>query len=239
MKFTFRGFNGEVPPLPPISWEPEAPCSRCWFIFLSSVIGVLRFKQDVEAEHLTPEDQLFILMQTGLYLTATRGHATREVRICYERAEPLCHSLNHPVDLFAALIGQWRHSLLTDKLATTMQLAKRAYSAAREQDEVSLLTNAFRILAVTHYFSGNFKVARRYAQRGVQLGREGRIRSRFEEVNSPVVVCLSFDALCGWHFGETALFSKHDGASRFSRERIERHLCISRRAVSCTVCSSL
>ena len=161
-------------------------------------------QKDVDAEHLTQEDQLFILMQAGLYLTATRGHATREVRICYERAEPLCHSLNHPVDLFAALIGQWRHSLLTDKLATTMQLATRAYSTAREQDEVSLLTNAFRILAVTHYFSGNLKIARRYARRGVHLGREGRIRRRFEEVNSPVIVCLSFDALCGWHFGETA-----------------------------------
>jgi predicted ATPase len=85
-----------------------------------------------------------------------------------------------------------------------MQLAKRAYSVAREQDEVSLLTNACRILAVTHYFWGNLKIARRYAKRGVQLGREGRIRPRFEEVNSPVVVCLSFDALCGWHFGETA-----------------------------------
>jgi predicted ATPase len=108
------------------------------------------------------------------------------------------------LDLFAALIGQWRHSLLTDKLTTTMQLAKRAYWVAREQDEVSLLTNAFRILAVTHYFSGNLKIARRYARRGVQLGREGRIQPRFEEVNSPIVVCLSFDALCGWHFGETA-----------------------------------
>jgi hypothetical protein len=63
-------------------------------------------------------------MQTGLYLTATRGHATREVRICYEGAEPLCHSLNRHVDLFASLIGQWRHSLLTDKLTTTIELGQ-------------------------------------------------------------------------------------------------------------------
>jgi tRNA A-37 threonylcarbamoyl transferase component Bud32/tetratricopeptide (TPR) repeat protein len=161
-------------------------------------------QHSVEEQYLAAEDQLFVLMQAGLYLTATRGHATREVRICYEDAEPLCHSLNRPLDLFASLIGQWRHSLLTDKLMTTMQLAKRAYSVAREEDEVSLLTNACRILAVTHYFSGNFKVAQRYAKRGVQLGGEGRIRPRFEEVNSPAVVCLSFEALCGWHFGEIA-----------------------------------
>jgi hypothetical protein len=44
----------------------------------------------VEAQSLTPEDQLYILMQAGQYLTATRGFAAREALICYERAEPLC-----------------------------------------------------------------------------------------------------------------------------------------------------
>jgi predicted ATPase len=68
----------------------------------------------------------------------------------------------------------------------------------------SLLTNACRILTVTHYFSGNFKVAQRHAKHGIQLGAEGRIRRRFEEVNSPIVVCLSFEALCTWHFGGVA-----------------------------------
>ena len=44
----------------------------------------------VEGQSLTAEDQLFILMQAGLYLTATRGFAAPEARICYERAESLC-----------------------------------------------------------------------------------------------------------------------------------------------------
>ena len=143
-------------------------------------------------------------MQAGLYLTATRGHSTPEVRICYERAEPLCHSLDRPLVLFSALIGQWRYSLLTAKLTVTMQIAKRAYSMAREQNDAALLMGAFRMLAVTLYFSGHFKVARRCARRGVQLWRAGGIQSRFEEVNSPVVVCMSFLALCEWHFGEIA-----------------------------------
>ena len=50
----------------------------------------------IEGQRLTEEDQLFILMQAGLYLTATRGMAAPEARMCYERAEPLCHSLNDP-----------------------------------------------------------------------------------------------------------------------------------------------
>ena len=54
----------------------------------------------VEGQSLTAEDQLFILMQAGLYLTATRGFAAPEARICYERAESLCHSLNRPLLLY-------------------------------------------------------------------------------------------------------------------------------------------
>ena len=159
---------------------------------------------DVERQSLTAEDQLFILMQAGLYLTATRGHSTSEVRVCYEAAEPLCHSLDRPMVLFSALIGQWRYSLLTATLTATMQIAGRAYSLAQEQNDAALLMGAFRILAVTLYFSGDFEAARQYARRGVELWRTGDIQSRFEEVNSPAVVCLSFEALCEWHFGEIA-----------------------------------
>jgi hypothetical protein len=40
----------------------------------------------IEGQNLTAEDKLIILMQTGLYLTATRGLAAPEARMCYERA---------------------------------------------------------------------------------------------------------------------------------------------------------
>jgi hypothetical protein len=86
----------------------------------------------VEEQSLTAEDQLFILMQAGLYLTATRGLGAPEVRICYDRAESLCHSLNRPLLLYGALIGQWRYSLQTDTLTAAMQIAERVYSLWRQ-----------------------------------------------------------------------------------------------------------
>jgi hypothetical protein len=55
-----------------------------------------------EGQSLTAEDKLFILMQAGLYLMATRGMGAPEPRICYECAEPLCHSLNQPRLLYLA-----------------------------------------------------------------------------------------------------------------------------------------
>jgi hypothetical protein len=97
----------------------------------------------VEAQCLTADDQLFILTQAGLYLTATRGYAALEARICYERAEPLCHSLNRPRLLYAALIGQWRYSLITDKLTATMQIAERIYLLAQEQNDSALMIGAY------------------------------------------------------------------------------------------------
>jgi serine/threonine protein kinase len=91
---------------------------------------------------LTAEDQLFILMQAGMYLTATRGLAAPEARICYERAEPLCQSLSQARLLYVALIGQWRYSLHTDKMSAALQIAERVHSLAQEQNDAALMIGA-------------------------------------------------------------------------------------------------
>ena len=52
-----------------------------------------------EGQSLTAEDRLFILMQAGLHLSVTRGFAAPEARICYERAESLCHSKRDGYDV--------------------------------------------------------------------------------------------------------------------------------------------
>jgi tRNA A-37 threonylcarbamoyl transferase component Bud32/predicted ATPase len=156
----------------------------------------------VEGQSLTAEDQLFILTQAGVYLVAARGHSAPGVRTCYERAESLCHSLNRPLLLHTALAGQWRYSLMTDKLTGTMKIAKRVYSLARKRNDTAQLLGAYRALAATLYFLGSFRTARQYAMRGVQIWRSGKIDSLVEEPFAPAVGCLSYAALCEWHLGE-------------------------------------
>jgi len=129
----------------------------------------------IEGQSLTAEDQLFILMQAGLYLTATRGLGAPEARICYERAESLCHSRNRPLLLYSALRGQWICSLMTDKLTATMQIAKRVYSLAQEQNDSALLTSANRTLACMSYFLGDFEPTRQYAMRALQIWSSGGV----------------------------------------------------------------
>jgi hypothetical protein len=106
--------------------------------------------------------------------------------------------------LFSALEGQWRYSLVTDKLTVAMQIAKRAFSLAQEQNNSALMTGAYRALAVTLYFLGDFEAARQYAMRGVQIWRSGGVQSPVDEISTPEVICQCCEALCAWHMGEIA-----------------------------------
>jgi tetratricopeptide (TPR) repeat protein len=157
----------------------------------------------VEKQSLTPEDRLFILMQAGQYLTAVRGMAAPEARICYERAEPLCHLLGRPLLLYVALTGQWRYSLHTDKMSAALQIAERIFSLAHERNDAALEIGAYRALASTHYFLGNFEASRRYAMHAVEIWRSGSVQSYSEEYYTPVVGCLVYVAMSQWHLGET------------------------------------
>jgi tetratricopeptide (TPR) repeat protein len=156
----------------------------------------------VEGQSLTPEDQLFILMQAAAYLTVTRGIGAPETRICYEHAESLCHSLNRPLLLYVALMGLWRYSYVTDKLSATMPLAKRVYSLAQEQNDSSLMIGACGAMGTTHYYLGDFETARQYTTRALQIWRSGGVRFSFQEVDAQSVGCLRLEALLQWHFGE-------------------------------------
>jgi predicted ATPase len=160
-------------------------------------------EKGVEGQSLTAEDQLFILMQAGLYLTATRG-AAPEAQICYERAESLCHSLNRPLLLYSALMGQWRYSHITDKLTATMLIAQRVYSLAQEQHDSALMIGACNALAGTLYFMGDFEAALRYAMRGVQIWRSESVQSQVQEVGASAVSVLCYEAQAKWHLGEIA-----------------------------------
>jgi predicted ATPase len=85
-----------------------------------------------------------------------------------------------------------------------MQIAKRIYSLAQEQNDSALMMGAYMALVVTLYFLGDFETARQNAMRGVQIWRSGGVQSQVEEVDAPAISCLFFKALIEWHIGEIA-----------------------------------
>jgi hypothetical protein len=115
---------------------------------------------------------LEITIQVASGLSAVhKQNLVQAARFCYERADSLCRSLNRPLLLYVALIGQWRYSLLTDVLSATMQIAQRVYSLAQEQSNSMLMIGAYRALASTLYFSSDFDSAQRYAMCGLDVAR--------------------------------------------------------------------
>jgi serine/threonine protein kinase len=159
---------------------------------------------NVEGQSLTAEDKLFILMQAAPYLTAMRGMAAPEGRICYEHAESLCHSLGRPFLLYAALVGQWRYIQMTDKLSAAMKIAERVHALAQGLNEPSLMIGACNSLACTLHFLGNFEASRQFAMRGVQIWRSGNVRPHAEDYYTPAVGCLCFGAMSEWNLGNIA-----------------------------------
>jgi serine/threonine protein kinase/predicted ATPase len=176
-----------------------------WGSLVETVVG---------GQSLTAEDQLYVLMQAGQYLVAVRGYAAPGAGICYERAEPLCHSLNRPLLLYVALIGRWRYTLVTGKMSTAMQIAEQVYFLAEKQNDAPLMIGAYRALAATLYWSGDFESAQQNAVRGVQIWRSGNVQShqlasrlgvsRGTDLYTPVVGCLCYAAMSEWHLGEIA-----------------------------------
>jgi hypothetical protein len=74
-----------------------------------------RLETGQEEQSLTADDHVFILAEAAINLTVTRGMGAPEPRICYERVESLCRSVNRPGLLYSALIGKWRYCLTNGK----------------------------------------------------------------------------------------------------------------------------
>ena len=105
----------------------------------------------VEGQRLTEDDQLFILMQAALHLTVTRGLQTPEVRLCYERAELLCHSQRTMgailfVSLYLGLKAEALH--LTDRTDEALEAIDNAEALVESFEEGCLSAELGRLRGV-------------------------------------------------------------------------------------------
>ena len=78
---------------------------------------------------------------------------------------------------------------------------QRIHALAREQNDPALMIGAHHALGVTLYLMGDFESARQHVKRGVQLWRSGVVQHLVEQVDSPAIVCLCYQALSEWHVG--------------------------------------
>jgi predicted ATPase len=168
--------------------------------------GTIR-ETNLEQQSLSAEDQVYLLLQAALYLTVTKETQAPEVRMCYERAEKLCLSLNRlflSKFFYSTLVGRWRYSLMSEKLSSTLQLAEEVHSLARARNDSALLIGAYDALGATRLRLGDFESARRFATCGIEIWRSRALLSGVEELMAPAIACLCTEAETKWHFGEIA-----------------------------------
>jgi predicted ATPase len=101
-------------------------------------------------------------------------------------------------------MGQWLYSLFTDTVSKALQIAKRIYSVALQENDAALTIAAYRTLAASLYWSGDFELARQYAMRALEIWHSGDVPSQVEQVTAPAVACLYYRAVSEWQLGETA-----------------------------------
>jgi predicted ATPase len=163
------------------------------------------FGERDDGQGLEPADQLIILTQAGLNLTATQGYSFPGATAAYARVRELSIALGKENALYSSLISQWRNSLVTDQMNTTLQIAEDVHQLAEKTDNPAFLIGAYRSLTDTLHFIGNFTRSKQYSEAGIRLweGAKEKIVSLTpdDEVMYPVVTCLCFDSLTLWHMG--------------------------------------
>jgi hypothetical protein len=89
-------------------------------------------------------------------------------------------------------------------MSAAMQIAERVHSLAQEENDAALMIGAYRTLACTLLFSGDFEASRQAARRAFQIWRSGSVQPHPEDPHKSVVACLCYLTVCEWHLGEIA-----------------------------------
>jgi predicted ATPase len=131
---------------------------------LTQGLGLLAMLPD------TPEriqDELAFQLSLGTSLLATKGHAAPEVERAYARARRLCQQMGETPQLLLALQGLFTFYLGKAEFQTTRDLGEELLrrESGREQEQVLLI--AHRVLAATHFYLGEFALARKHTQEGL------------------------------------------------------------------------
>jgi len=156
-----------------------------------------------DSDALSSDDQIVLLTHVGSYLTATRGYSSPDVRECYAQLRHRATGRHNTALLYSSLISEWRYSLVTQPLPGTYGVAVELHTFARKHASDEILLGAYRALADTLFFLGRFLVGSRYAKKGVALWSTKHFPATIQEVTSPIVTCISVDAMPAWHLGHT------------------------------------
>lgn len=158
-------------------------------------------------EGLSDNDKLYVLMESGRYLTQTRGYAASEVGQCYGLAKDLAVSVGSKRDRLEILLGLCRFYRVRAELGKSGSLAQDILHLCEEIGQDDLYPLAYRAIASNFYYRGCFEEANEYSQAALlhSVTLEQATQNAILDVNDPSVSCLGYQALATWLLGKTSL----------------------------------
>ena len=113
--------------------------------------------------------ELNLLLSLGAALMVTRGYASDEVAVTYQRALLLCRACGKPGELVRTLRGLWNVLFIRANLARAHELAEELMVHAHSGGSLSQAFDAHAKLGQTCMHQGNFRSARIHLEQALAL----------------------------------------------------------------------
>jgi hypothetical protein len=159
------------------------------------------FEPRADRQPLTDDEQIELLMQSGEYLTATRGYATQEVERTFRPAVELCRKRGDNDRLIRASYGLWRFALVRGDLRRAQGIAAELKNLAGAGSARNQLESE-RVQCTTSFYLAHFADAVTHGDIGYRLYVD--VDGADAHQNELAVTCLSYGALALWHMGQSA-----------------------------------
>lgn len=152
---------------------------------------------------LRKEDKLFILMESGRYLTQIRGYAATEVGQCYRQARELFEDGDSKRDQLEIMLGECRFHRVRGELNKSASLAAEITVLCKDIGDPALFPLGDRAMASNYYYTGNFTDSRFFAGKGAasSLTLEESLANAEFDINDPSLSCRGYEALSIWFLG--------------------------------------
>jgi class 3 adenylate cyclase/tetratricopeptide (TPR) repeat protein len=145
--------------------------------------------------------ELSLQLALGGPLIATKGFASSEAEMAYQRAQDLSRELGRDTDLFTALRGLGYVHHVRGDLRQSMREFPEAIDLARRIGEPALLVQAYHFAGVTTFHLGAFQTARDWLQRSLEADDSpSSYHSELYGINMGVF-CHAYIGHCDWHLG--------------------------------------
>lgn len=142
--------------------------------------------------------ELSLQLALGGPLIATKGFASPEVEVAYQRAQECSRELQSEIDLLAALRGLGYVYHVRANMRGARGLVDETIALAERSGDPALLAEADHFAGVISFHLGQFQSARNWLEKAGEY--RGRDHSEVYGINMSVF-CRAYMSHCDWHLG--------------------------------------